>query len=147
MYSCIVVGTDGSDTAAEAVRQAAELARIHGARLHLVSAYSPTLRAKLQAERELLPEEERWMASPGEQAERVLTEAAKGAEASGIAVETHSLPGDPAEVIIELAENLEAELVVVGNKGMTGITRFLLGSVPSKVAHHASCSVLIVRTT
>ena len=81
MYSCIVVGTDGSDTAAEAVRQAAELARIHGARLHLVSAYSPTLRAKLQAERELLPEEERWMASPGEQAERVLTEAAKGAEA------------------------------------------------------------------
>jgi nucleotide-binding universal stress UspA family protein len=147
VYSCIVVGTDGSDTAAEAVRQAAELARIHGARLHLVSAYSPTLRAKLQAERELLPEEERWMASPGEQAERVLTEAAKAAEASGIAVETHSLPGDPAEVIIELAENLEAELVVVGNKGMTGITRFLLGSVPSKVAHHASCSVLIVRTT
>ena len=147
MYSCIVVGTDGSDTAAEAVRQAAELARIHGARLHLVSAYSPTLRAKLQAERELLPEEERWMASPGEQAERVLTEAAKGVEASGVAVETHSLPGDPAEVIIELAESLEAQLVVVGNKGMTGITRFLLGSVPSKVAHHASCSVLIVRTT
>ena len=57
MYSCIVVGTDGSDTAAEAVRQAAELARIHGARLHLVSAYSPTLRARLQAERELLPED------------------------------------------------------------------------------------------
>src|SRR5207244_6640603 len=76
VYSCIVVGTDGSDTAAEAVRHAAELARIHGARLHVVSAYSHTLRAKLQAERELLPEEERWMASPGEQAERVLAEAA-----------------------------------------------------------------------
>ena len=147
MYSCIVVGTDGSETAAEAVRQAVELARIHGARLHLVSAYSPTLRAKLQAERELLPEDERWMASPGEQAERVLAEAAKGAQASGLAVETHAEPGDPAEVIIELAENVDAELIVVGNKGMTGITRFLLGSVPSKVAHHASCSVLIVRTT
>ena len=147
MYSCIVVGTDGSDTAAEAVRHAAELARIHGARLHVVSAYSPTLRAKLQAERELLPEEERWMASPGEQAERVLAEAAKGIEATGVPVETHALPGDPAEVIIELAETLGAELVVVGNKGMAGITRFLLGSVPSKVAHHASCSVLIVRTT
>ena len=147
MYSCIVVGTDGSDTASEAVRQAAELARIHGARLHLVSAYSPTLRARLQAERELLPEDERWMASPGEQAERILEEAAKEARAGGIAVETHSEPGDPAEVIIQLAEGLDAELIVVGNKGMTGITRFLLGSVPSKVAHHASCSVLIVRTT
>ena len=147
MYSCIVVGTDGSDTAAEAVRQAAELARIHGARLHLVSAYSPTLRARLQAERELLPEDERWMASPGEQAERVLAEAAKGAEAGGIAVETHAEPGDPAEVILQLAERIDAELIVVGNKGMTGISRFLLGSVPSRVAHHASCSVLIIRTT
>jgi nucleotide-binding universal stress UspA family protein len=147
VYSCIVVGTDGSDTAAEAVRQAVELAKIHGARLHLVSAYSPTLRGRAQAERELLPEDERWMASPGEQAERVLTEAAKAAQASGVEVETHSVPGDPAEVIIELAEDLDADLVVVGNKGMTGITRFLLGSVPSRVAHHAPCSVLIVRTT
>ena len=147
MYTCIVVGTDGSDTAAEAVRQAAELARIHGARLHLVSAYSPTLRAKVQAERELLPEDERWMASPGEHAERVLAEAAKRAQAGGIEVETHADPGDPAEVIIQLAEGVDADLIVVGNKGMTGITRFLLGSVPSKVAHHASCSVLIVRTT
>jgi len=148
VYSCIVVGTDGSDTAAEAVRHAAELARIHGARLHVVSAYSATLSSKLQAERELLPEEERWMVSPGEQAERVLVEAAKTIEATtGVSVETHALPGDPAEVIIQLAETLGAELVVVGNKGMSGITRFLLGSVPSKVAHHASCSVLIVRTT
>src|SRR5438874_685610 len=148
VYSCIVVGTDGSDTAAEAVRHAAELARIHGARLNVVSAYSATLSSKLQAERELLPEEERWMVSPGEQAERVLVEAAKTIEATtGVSVETHALPGDPAEVIIQLAETLGAELVVVGNKGMSGITRVLLGRVPSKVAHHASCSVLIGRTT
>src|SRR5207237_888832 len=80
---------------------AAELARIHGARLHVVSAYSATLSSKLQAERELLPEEERWMVSPGEQAERVLVEAAKTIEATtGVSVETHALPGDPAEVII-----------------------------------------------
>ena len=53
--------------------------------------------------------------------------------------------GDAADAILDVAEEQGSDLIVVGNKGMTGATRFLLGSVPNKVSHHAPCSVLIVR--
>ena len=65
----------------------------------------------------------------------------------GIDVETHAREGDPADAILDVAEEEGADLIVVGNKGMTGAKRFLLGSVPNKVSHHAPCSVLIIRTT
>ncbi|HRV60538.1 MAG TPA: universal stress protein [Solirubrobacterales bacterium] len=57
------------------------------------------------------------------------------------------MDGDPADAILKVAEDLDADLIVVGNKGMTGARRFLLGSVPNKVSHHAPCSVFIARTT
>ncbi len=60
---------------------------------------------------------------------------------------THAREGDPADAILEVAEQTDADLIVVGNKGMTGARRFLLGSVPNKISHHAPCSVYIVRTT
>ncbi len=66
---------------------------------------------------------------------------------AGIRAVTHAREGDPADAILDVAEELGADLIVVGNKGMTGAKRFLLGSVPNKVSHHAPCSVLIVRTT
>jgi nucleotide-binding universal stress UspA family protein len=62
-------------------------------------------------------------------------------------VETTARQGDAADAIIDIAEESRADLIVVGNKGMTGAKRFLLGSVPNKVSHHAPCSVLVVRTT
>ena len=65
----------------------------------------------------------------------------------GIEVQTHPVEGDPAEAILNVAEKTDADLIVVGNKGMTGARRFLLGSVPNNVSHHAPCSVIIVRTT
>ena len=55
--------------------------------------------------------------------------------------------GEPADAILDVAEEINADLIVVGNKGMTGARRFLLGSVPNKVSHHAPSSVIIVRTT
>ena len=67
--------------------------------------------------------------------------------APGVEVETFAREGDPADAILDVAEERDADLIVVGNKGMTGARRFLLGSVPNKVSHHAPCSVLIVRTT
>ena len=67
--------------------------------------------------------------------------------AEGIKVNTHPREGDPADAILDVAEETGADLIVVGNKGMTGAKRFLLGSVPNKVSHHASCGVYIVRTT
>ena len=66
---------------------------------------------------------------------------------AGVEVETYAREGDPADAILDVAEEQNADLIVVGNKGMTGAKRFLLGSVPNKVSHHAPCSVLIIRTT
>src|ERR671938_230868 len=110
MFGSIVVGTDGSETAGEAVRQATDLAKAVGARIHLVSAAEPIGEARVEAE-------------------------------------TYARQGDPADAILDVAEEQNADLIIVGNKGMTGAKRFLLGSVPNKVSHHAPCSVLIIRTT
>jgi nucleotide-binding universal stress UspA family protein len=77
----------------------------------------------------------------------VLDGAAAVARKEGIEVQTHPVEGDPAEGILNVAEETKADLIVVGNKGMTGARRFLLGSVPNNVSHHAPCSVIIVRTT
>jgi nucleotide-binding universal stress UspA family protein len=78
----------------------------------------------------------------------LLEHARDEARRAGVAaVETFARQGDAADAILDVAEEQRSELIVVGNKGMTGAKRFLLGSVPNKVSHHAPCSVLIVRTT
>ncbi|HEX7244507.1 MAG TPA: universal stress protein [Solirubrobacterales bacterium] len=147
MFTRIVVGTDGSDTAAEAVRQAVELAKLSGAQLSIVSAYAPV--SKRQVEKEALdaPADVQYEIGPREDVNLVLDAAAAAVRNEGIEVQTHPVEGDPAEAILDVAEKTDADLIVVGNKGMTGARRFLLGSVPNNISHHAPCSVLIVRTT
>ena len=147
MFRSIVVGTDGSETAGEAVRQAVELARATGARVELVSAYEPVSDQRLREERTEVPDDLHWMVNPREDVDATLKEAAEVAEGAGVEVETYARQGDPADAILDVAEEVKADLIVVGNKGMTGARRFLLGSVPNKVSHHAPCSVLIIRTT
>jgi len=148
MYGSIVVGTDGSDTAKEAVRQAAELAKAVGARVLLVSAYEPVPESRLRQERTDVPTDVSWMVNPREDVQGVLDEEAEWIKKDGVAdVATYAREGDPADAILDVAEETEADLIVVGNKGMTGARRFLLGSVPNKVSHHAPCNVMIVRTT
>ena len=148
MYGAIVVGTDGSDTAREAVRQAGELAKVLGSRILLVSAYEPVPESRLRQERTELPEDVSWLVNPREDVQGVLDEEAERVTAGGIDdVETFAREGDPADAILDVAEEKGADLIVVGNKGMTGARRFLLGSVPNKVSHHAPCNVMIVRTT
>jgi nucleotide-binding universal stress UspA family protein len=147
MFGSIVVGTDGSETAQEAVRQAVELAKSVGAELLLVSAYQPVSRVTVNNEIRHVPDDVQWMVSAREDVATLLSEAAATAEAAGIAVQTFPRQGDPADAILDVAEERDADLIVVGNKGMTGAKRFLLGSVPNKVSHHAPCSVLIIRTT
>jgi nucleotide-binding universal stress UspA family protein len=146
MFNTIVVGTDGSETAAQAVRQAVDLARRLGAKLELVTAYAPVAEQRLRAERREAPADVR-ATNPRREVEASLAEAAEDAEAEGVGVTRHARQGDPADVIIEVAEERKADLIIIGNKGMTGAKRYLLGSVPNKVSHHAPCSVLIVRTT
>jgi nucleotide-binding universal stress UspA family protein len=143
----LVVGTDGSETAGEAVKQATELAERLGASVHLVSAYEPVPEGRLREERQQIPEDLQWMVNPREDVDATLEGAAKQMRGVGIQVETHAREGDPADAILDVAEEQGADLIVVGNKGMTGAKRFLLGSVPNKVSHHAPCSVLIIRTT
>ena len=143
----IVAGTDGSDTAAEAVRQATELARTLGARIYLVSAYEPVPESRLRAERFQVPEDLQWMINPREDVERTLEQGAEAMRAAGVEVETLAREGDPADAILDVAEEKGADLIVIGNRGMTGAKRFLLGSVPNKVSHHAPCSVMIIRTS
>ena len=147
MFASIVVGTDGSQTAGEAVRQAVALAKQLGARLDIVSAYEPVSSARLREEAQQVPGDLQWMVNPREDVDATLREAAETVEQAGVGVETFAREGDPADAILDVAEERGADLIIVGNKGMTGAKRFLLGSVPNKVSHHAPCSVLIIRTT
>ena len=147
MFQSIVVGTDGSDTAGEAVREAIELAKSIGATIELVSAYEPVSNQRLREESRQAPEDLQWMVNPREDVEATLRDAAEKVDEAGVSVNTYAREGDPADAILDVAEERGADLIVVGNKGMTGAKRFLLGSVPNKVSHHAPCSVLIIRTT
>jgi nucleotide-binding universal stress UspA family protein len=147
MFKSIVVGTDGSDTANQAVRQAVDLARAVGAKLELVSAYEPVPAQRLSEERRQAPEDLQWAINPREDVDATLEAAAAISREAGVPVNVYPRQGDPADAILDIAEEREADLIVVGNKGMTGAKRFLLGSVPNKVSHHAPCSVLIIRTT
>jgi nucleotide-binding universal stress UspA family protein len=148
MIHSIVVGTDGSDTATIAVGNAISLAAALKARLQIVSAYEPVPNPRLRAERLRAPEDIQWTVNPREDVLELLESAEREAHDGGVeSVETFARVGDAADAILDIAEEQKADLIVVGNKGMTGATRFLLGSVPNKVSHHAPCSVLIVRTT
>ena len=148
MFGSIVVGTDGSDTAQTAVRYSIDLARQLGARLQIVSAYEPVSNQRLRSEQVEVPSDLQWMINPREDVLALREAAAKEASDAGVDnVETFARQGDAADAILDVAEEQRSDLIVVGNKGMTGAKRFLLGSVPNKVSHHAPSSVLIVRTT
>ena len=147
MFGRIVVGTDGSETATGAVREAIQMAKLSGAKLEIVSAYEPISQERLRGEAAELPGDVQHTVNPREDVNLILDNAAAEAKQRDVEVISHPREGDPADAILDVAEENNADLIVVGNKGMTGAKRFLLGSVPNKVSHHAPCDVLIVRTT
>src|SRR5437764_14867979 len=147
LFERIVVGTDGSDTATAAVRQAIELAKLSNAKLDLVAAFEPVPQSRLREEQQEVPGDIQYAVGPREDVNTILEGAAGMAKQDGIEAESHPREGDPADAILDVAEETGADLIVVGNKGMTGAKRFLLGSVPNKVSHHAPCGVYIVHTT
>jgi nucleotide-binding universal stress UspA family protein len=138
MFNSIVIGTDGSETAGQALEEACALAKRLNARLHVVSAYEPLSDASAEAEETTL--------TPTFEVDSVLETAAGKGSAAGVEVETYARRGDPAEAILDVADEQAADLIIIGNRGMRGAKRFLLGSVPNKISHHAPCSVMIVRT-
>jgi nucleotide-binding universal stress UspA family protein len=146
VFTSIVVGTDGSAPAREAVRVATEMARLCAARLHVVSAYrvfgdmvlvAPGLDEKALGE---TGTEERIRAG----VEAMLGGLAQELEAEGVPVTTYASSDNPAQAILDVADRRRADLIVVGNRG-TGDPR-VLGGVPSNVVHLAPCSVLVVHT-
>lgn len=138
----IVVGTDGSETASTAVARAGALAKLLGANVHLVCAFRPVVGRAGRGN----PASQTYEAAHND-ALTVMEEDARHLRATGVRVESHAVYGDAAEALLEAAEANHAQLIVVGSKGMSGGQRYLLGSVPNRVSHHASCNVLIVRTT
>ncbi len=144
MYNSIVVGTDGSETAQRAVAEACALTAALGGVLHLVSAYEPLRGARIVGAPPGAAEV--WDVKPDAAVQAVVEEAASTARMRGVEVEVHTVTGDPADALLEVAEREKAGLIVVGNRGMHGVSR-MLGSVPNKISHRAGCSVLIACTT
>jgi nucleotide-binding universal stress UspA family protein len=146
-YRSVVVGTDGSPTAAVAVRHAAELAKAFGARLTVVSAYSGGEAASLERGSTEVPAEMRWMLTDAGQADdRAASGRTVALEVGVEDVSCRVQDGDPATVLLDVADDVGADLLVVGSKGMSTAARFLLGSVANKVSHHSPCDLIIVHT-
>jgi nucleotide-binding universal stress UspA family protein len=122
MIQKVLVGTDGSATATRAVERAVAVAASAKASLTILSV--------------------------GPEGERVAKEAASAHEAAGVEIEVKGARGEPASVLVEEAERGGYDLLVTGNKGLTGLRRLApVGKVPSKVAHHLPCNLLVVKTT
>jgi nucleotide-binding universal stress UspA family protein len=123
VYTKVLIATDGSVTAAHAAEIGIDVAKASNAEALILHVGDPKAGKK------------------------VLSQAEKSLGGSGVTLSTRSVSGDPADMICEVAEKEGVDLIVVGNKGMTGAKRFLLGSVPNQVSHHSPCNVLIVKTT
>jgi nucleotide-binding universal stress UspA family protein len=142
LFETVVVGADGSATAAEAVRTAIELVKMTGGKLHIVTAYKPQQLSTPAGEVEHYAK----ALDSGDVAEALIADLGSQARVAGVEAETHRKSGSPADAICELASEVNADLIVVGNKGMAGVRR-VLGSVPNSVAHQAPCAVLIAFTS
>jgi nucleotide-binding universal stress UspA family protein len=149
MYRQIVVGTDGSDGAGIAVDAAIRLAGLTGATLHVVNAHRAASPHKSAAGQAGVPTAE--FVAPDDvirsEAQRICDETAERAGQAGVTVRTHCVAADAADAILQVAEETGADLILVGNRGMSGPRRFVLGSVPNRLSHHCASSLLIVDTT
>jgi nucleotide-binding universal stress UspA family protein len=144
MFERIVVGTDGSESATNALKAAAKLAAQSGAEFHIVSGYNPKSGLRVTGAGSGVEE---WRVSSTDAVEGILRDAADMVRREQISIVTPHEEGDPAKALVTIAKQVDADLVVVGNRGMKGVKRFVLGSVPDDVAHKAPCAVLILKTT
>jgi nucleotide-binding universal stress UspA family protein len=140
----IAVGTDGSATATKAVEFALDLAEHYKAKVVFISSYRPVSESRLRQEQKEAPQELQWSLNPAEDVEATLRDVEGLADERGLKWTSEAREGDPADVLVDLAEEHGADVLVIGNKGMQ---RRVLGSVPNSVSHKAKCSVMIVKTT
>ena len=150
MYKQIVVGTDGSAGANIAVERAIDLARLTGATLHVVYAHDVTTAYALAAVPGVgMPVDAINESNDAIRAEaqRITAQVVERAGNAGVEAVAHCVPGDAADALLGVANDTGSDLLVVGNRGMTGARRFVLGSVPNKLSHHCPASLLIVDTS
>jgi nucleotide-binding universal stress UspA family protein len=140
MFSTIAVGADGSATAAEAVKAAAQIAKRFDAKLVLLSAY----RESGEGPSDPGGDETQWAFNPVARLREMLARQEDELRAEGIDCRTLLAEGDPGDVLVQLAEQCGADMLVIGNRGMR---RRVLGSVSNTVTHRAPCAVLVVKTT
>jgi nucleotide-binding universal stress UspA family protein len=146
MYRTIVVGTDCSPTAALAVQKAADLARLTGAKLYLVSAYSESVAVLAASASGSSVIGHDWPNIAIDEQTAQVHAMAHQLRAQGIDVDTRIEHGTAAAVLVSVAEDIGADLLVVGGRGLKGV-RGVLGSVPNRVTHRAHTDVLVVHTT
>lgn len=144
-YRTVVVGTDGSDSSLRAVERAGQIAAGSNAKLIVATAYFP--QSEDQRAADVLKEEGYQMAGNAP-IYAILHEATERAKAAGATdVEERPVVGAPVDALVELAEDVKADLLVVGNVGLSTIAGRLLGSVPANVARRSKTDVLIVHTS
>jgi nucleotide-binding universal stress UspA family protein len=147
-YRTILAGTDGSPSSFRAVRAAGALAADTGATLVLACAYHPMPKRAQESAADQLGDDLAYKVAGSTPAEDALRSAREHALASGATrVEHLAVTGDAVEVLVTVAQEHDADLVVVGNRGLNSLAGRLLGSVPSGMSHRAPCDVLIVHTT
>ena len=144
MVRTVAVGTDGSGTADRAVEFAIDMAARYEARIVFISAYVPVSESRLQRDLADAPDDLQWTINPAEDVDATLRECEERADEKGLRWASEAREGDPAKILVQLAESNDADILVIGNKGMQ---RKVLGSVPNSVSHNAPCSVVIVKTT
>jgi nucleotide-binding universal stress UspA family protein len=145
-YKKILVGTDGSPPSLKSVKEAAFLANSFGAELLVMTGFQAADQATLERWKDEAPAEMSWRYSSTSAAEEAVEKGLATAKEMGVDATSVIEEGEAGEALIRVAEREGVDLMVVGNRGMTGASRFLLGSVPNKVSHHAPCDLLIVHT-
>jgi nucleotide-binding universal stress UspA family protein len=145
-YQTVLVGTDGSESSYRAVDRAAEIARDSAARLVIVCAYHPATRREV-AEAEDVLGDDAYQVVGSTPADETLRTAAERAAAAGVtAIDRVAVEGEPVKSLLNMLDKYQADLLVVGNRGLNTLAGRLLGSVPADVSRRAPCDVLIVHT-
>jgi nucleotide-binding universal stress UspA family protein len=146
VFTTIVVGTDGSANAEKALKAAADLASVMGdVSVHIVTAFHPLSASEMRDLADQLPAEFRPVLNPHGAAEQRLAGAHQIFSHANVEAEVHEIDGDPTDALLTTAEQVGADLIVVGSRGEGAAKRALHGSVSTKIVHHAPCAVLVVR--